>query len=111
MEFPRTVFKNHGPIERAGGTFSALLIDGREAFENALEDGWYENLAVAIDPPKKVEPEKLEDLEPPDEKDPESEAPPTRLELEAKAKELGIRFDGRYSDKGLTAMIEKALGA
>lgn len=37
-------------------------------------------------------------------------APPTRAEMEAKATELGIKFDGRSSDKTLLAKIEEALG-
>jgi hypothetical protein len=37
------------------------------------------------------------------------DAPPTRAELEEKAKELGIRFDGRTSDAKLAANIEAAL--
>lgn len=43
--------------------------------------------------------------------DDEDEAtPPTRAELEAKARELGIEFDGRNSDKKLAAKITAALG-
>lgn len=37
------------------------------------------------------------------------DAPPTRSELEAKALELGIRFDGRTSDKKLGALIAASL--
>lgn len=37
--------------------------------------------------------------------------PPTRFELEAKALELGIRFDGRTSDKKLGALIAASLEA
>ena len=38
------------------------------------------------------------------------DAPPTRKEMEAKANELGIKFDGRTSDKKLSSLIETALG-
>lgn len=38
------------------------------------------------------------------------EWPPTREEMEAKASDLGIRFDGRTSDKKLGALISAALG-
>jgi hypothetical protein len=41
--------------------------------------------------------------------EPVDDAPPTREELEQKARELGIRFDGRTSDKRLLARIEAAL--
>ena len=40
---------------------------------------------------------------------PEDNAAPTRAELEAKATELGIRFDGRTKDKKLKKLIQDAL--
>jgi hypothetical protein len=42
---------------------------------------------------------------------PEDEAAPTREELEAKATELGIRFDGRTKDKKLGQLIHDRLSA
>ena len=42
---------------------------------------------------------------------PEDDAAPTRTELEAKAKELGIRFDGRTGDKKLGQLIQDRLSA
>ena len=44
------------------------------------------------------EPEKVEEI-----------APPTSEEIRTKAKELGIKFDGRTSDKTLLKKIEEAL--
>tara|TARA_R110000868_G_scaffold179268_2_gene419230 strand:+ start:208 stop:489 length:282 start_codon:yes stop_codon:yes gene_type:complete len=40
---------------------------------------------------------------------PEDDAAPTRAELEAKAKELGIRFDGRTGDNALLQRINEAM--
>jgi hypothetical protein len=40
---------------------------------------------------------------------PEDDALPTREELEAKATELGIRFDGRTKDKKLGKLIQDRL--
>lgn len=40
---------------------------------------------------------------------PEENAPPTREELEAKATELGIKFDKRTTDKRLLDKIAEAL--
>jgi len=40
---------------------------------------------------------------------PDENAPPTRKELEAKATELGIPFNGRTSDKKLSGLIATAL--
>lgn len=37
------------------------------------------------------------------------DAPPTREELEAKATELGIKFDGRTTDRVLLQRIEEAI--
>lgn len=42
---------------------------------------------------------------------PDDNAAPTREELEAKAKELGIKFDGRTRDKKLGQLIEAKLAA
>ena len=42
---------------------------------------------------------------------PADDAPPTRVEMEAKATELGIKFDGRTSDARLLAKISEALRA
>jgi uncharacterized protein (DUF1697 family) len=38
------------------------------------------------------------------------ESAPTRDEMAIKARELGIKFDGRTSDKKLSTLIETALG-
>jgi hypothetical protein len=43
--------------------------------------------------------------------EPQDDAPPTRAELEAKATELGIKFDGRTKDKKLGQLIQDKLGA
>jgi ribosomal protein L32E len=40
----------------------------------------------------------------------ESDSPPTREEMAIKARELGIKFDGRTSDKKLSLLIATALG-
>lgn len=42
---------------------------------------------------------------------PDDNAAPTRAELEVKAKELGIRFDGRTGDKKLGQLIQDRLSA
>ena len=47
--------------------------------------------------------------EPPQKPAAPDDAPPTREELEQKATELGLKFDGRTSDKRLLARIETAL--
>jgi len=50
--------------------------------------------------------ESVEAIEP----DPIVESAPTREEMAIKARELGIKFDGRTSDKKLSLLIATALG-
>lgn len=82
------------------------LIDGHRAtcqvfadkdLPSALADGWVKTLAETVKTAK-VEPV-----------EPEDNSPPSREELELKATDLGIKFDGRTSDKKLLALIEDAL--
>lgn len=40
---------------------------------------------------------------------PDDNAPPTRVEMEAQALKLGVKFDGRTTDKLLMARIEEAM--
>lgn len=121
MKFPRYVFKNHGPNERAGGTYSSLIVNGEEEMAQALASGWFAGLDEAIAPkPKAVplvvkvkipDPEPVIDPEPEDteEADHGDGVPPTREELEQKCLELGIKFDRRFKDARLEEMIKEAL--
>ena len=79
--FPRWVF-------RPGET---RLAESLEDYNQALANGWFDTVGEANEA-KVTEPA------------PE-EAPPTREELEAKATELLIKFDGRTSDKKLRDLI------
>lgn len=58
-------------------------------FAQVKADGWFLTMEEAANPPV-------------------SDAPPTRDELEEKARDLGIKFDGRTSDKKLAAAIADA---
>lgn len=94
MIFPRFVFKNGGPLDRAGGSYSTLLVASVGEYDKMLASGWFPGLLEAIAPPEQHDDDK----------------PPTREELEAKADELGVKFDGRIGDKKLAALIETAMG-
>lgn len=59
---------------------------------------WRESAKAAPAPATEPEPEPVSD-----------DAAPTRAELEAKATELGIRFDGRTKDKKLGQLIQDRL--
>lgn len=95
MDFPTLVYKAPGTHQRAGGTYSYLGIDDDASLKSALTSGWFRTLPEAI--------AGEHDL-------PVDESAPTREELEAKAIDLGIKFDGRTSDKSLGEKIEFVIG-
>lgn len=101
MIYPRFVFKNNGPIKRAGGTYDSLLVLDNAGHESAIANGWFDNLDDAINAPVVVKPEPTEDRD---------HSAPTRAELEQKALELDIKFDGRTTDSKLLERITAALG-
>jgi len=96
MEYPRLVYKYAGDKPKAGSASVHMLVMDENARGSALADGWYDNLGEALQP-KKIEPtypdpvpevveiaHKEEDIR-------ECDVPPARAELDAKAKELGIK--------------------
>ena len=122
-----------------GGTYNFDSVQTQEELDAKLDAGWFESSAEAIEaagekangnvkpkpkwaikPTKKKKPAKPLDwreqvkAEPPPapahEPEPiDEDAGPTREELEAKATELGIRFDGRTKDKKLGQLIQDRL--
>ena len=80
---------NHIEIE---GVKYEYAIVSEEEVEEKLSEGWYLTTTEA----KKV--------------DSNDDGDVTREEIEFKAKELGIKFDGRMSDKTLLTKIEEKLG-
>lgn len=67
-------------------------------------DGINHRLLKDVEAVKIAEPEKVEEVK-------QDEAPANRYELEQMGRELGLKFDGRTSDKKLNKMIEDALAA
>jgi hypothetical protein len=98
MEFPSMVYKVPGKHVRPYGTYDFAGVNNAEELETKLKEGWFSSLSEAIDSKNKEEVTEEDDT-----------APPTRQELEEKATELGIKFDGRFSDKKIAQLIEAAL--
>lgn len=103
MEFPSLVYKAEGKYIRPHGTYDFVGVNDQQELEQKLSEGWFDSLEAAIEgksakAAKAVSEPVLDD-----------NAPPTREELETKATELGIKFDGRYSDKKIAQMIDEAL--
>lgn len=96
MNFPTIVYRCPGDHQRAGGTYAYKGISEQAHLVSALAEGWFLTLPEAIDG-KACE---VED-----------DSSPTREEMAIKAVELGIKFDGRTTDKALAEKIESALAA
>ncbi len=91
-EFPLLMFRTPGPhFGPPGVTYDWRAARDEQHMREMIADGWAMTLNEAIDGEK------------PD------ESPVTREELEQKARELGIKFDGRTGDKKLAALIEAAI--
>ena len=98
-QFPTLVYKGEGQHSRAGGTYDYTAANDQEELAAKLAAGWFTTLPEAIDAhDKPVEAAKSDDT-----------APPTRKELEAKAKELNVKFDKKTTDAELGAAITAAL--
>lgn len=91
--YPMMVYKLGGPHEFNDGKYDYLIVADEVEKDAAFAAGWRattqeakEHAAIPAD-----------------------DAPATRAELETKATELGIRFDGRTSDAKLAAKIAAEL--
>ena len=136
-DFPRMVYISPGMSTTRGGTFDYTVANDEEGLAHLLASGWFETIAEALagereepedvshetepepepepepvveaveDDPAPVEAAPEPDPEPADE--PDYNIEPTREELEMKATELGLQFDGRTSDNKLRQRIEDYL--
>lgn len=93
MEFPRLVYRKNGK------EVIHECANDEKQFDSLIESGWFENVPDAMIGKKEEKQEEVAD----------ENAPPTRAELEAQAKNMGIKFDGRTSDAKLLAAIEAGL--
>lgn len=105
MEFPTIVYKCPGPHwGPSGTTYQSIGVDDQEQFDSKIAQGWSDSLVKAVDAflnlSQSVDTQEKND----------DDSPVTREELELKARELGIKFDGRTSDKTLLKRIEETIG-
>lgn len=96
-QFPALVYKGKGPHSRAGGTYDYAAANDQADLDAKLADGWFATLPEAIDAHDKPVVKS------------DNTAPPTRKELETKAKELAIKFNNKTTDAELSAAITSAL--
>ncbi len=105
-EFPTILYKCPGIWPGNGYSFATRPANDQTEFDAALADGWHPTVPQAVEAwrkPVAVQTTPEPSSVPPD------DAAPTRAELEQKATELGIKFDGRTGDKTLLKKIEEAL--
>lgn len=107
--------KNYGPGSK---TYDWMPVKNKEEYEQAIKSGWFNTLEEAVSGKtkslKRARNEEGEyigdDLSTPDVNEAWVEdSSPTRDEMEAKAKELGISFKKKTKDKQLLALIEEKL--
>ena len=102
LTFPRAVYRSPGGVKAGKGlSYDAKRVEDRAAYDAAIADGWTHA------PGEKPAPAKAPALAP----EPDDDAPPTRAELEDQAAKLGLKVDGRWSDKKLAERIIEAMDA
>lgn len=95
MSAPCFVYKKDGK------RIAYMRAEDEATLEKRLRQGWTTDRSGVA--PKPAEPVAAPEPAPSD------DVAPTRAELEAKAEELGIKVDGRWSDKRLMVELTKAL--
>jgi hypothetical protein len=105
--FPTIMYRTPGPHKKPrGGTYAYRGAADQAEFDALIAKGWlpsYEEVVAGKTAAKIIEAAEAFD----DSVDEVSD--PTRDELETKAKELGVSFNARTSDKKLAERIAEAL--
>jgi hypothetical protein len=106
-DFPTIMYRTPGPYRKpGGGTYDTEGAADKAEFDALIAKGWfasYEEAAAVKKAAKVIEAAEAFD----DAIDEVSD--PTRDELETKAKQLGVSFNARTSDKKLAERIAAAL--
>lgn len=103
IEFPRWVFRKHPSDVGKGVSYDQVIVNNMKEYEAEIANGYSHDIETALEQGKIPAGPGFGD-NPPD----EFEHDVSRAELEAKATELGIKFDRRTSDRKLLAAIEGA---
>lgn len=93
LTYPRMVYRVGTMAVLESGTYDYKIAQSADD-----ADGWFVDQYAAKAAHEAAQPNNEAD-----------DAPPTREELEQKARELGVKFDGRTGDKTLSERIAAAL--
>lgn len=109
MTFPKLVYKSPGTYRfpRSKKTYAIKGVADEAQLKAALEKGWFENREEAVG--MVVKPVEVVQVVEVPESPEDDNYEPTRAELEQKAKEMGIKFDKRTSDRRLLKLITEGL--
>lgn len=124
--FPTLVYRAPGSSQHSsGGRYRYRGAANQAEYDALLAEGWHSTILAAVvaagdrafahnrKPAGLLAKAraKLAEQAPVAAPEAEDDAPATRVEMEAKAVELGIKFDGRTTDARLLAKITEALRA
>ena len=99
MEYPAMVYRCPGPhFGPSGTTYESRGVEDDLQLLEAISQGWRESLVLAVSDYQNEDVEQVKD-----------DLPPSRDEIEQKANELGIKFDGRTTDRKLLERIAEVL--
>ena len=104
-DFPTIMYKTPGPHKKPrGGTYAYKGAADQAEFDALLGRGWFPSYEDAAVGKIVAAAEAFDDAL-------DTVSPATRDELEAKAKQLGVSFNARTSDKKIAERIAAALEA
>lgn len=106
MDFPRLLYRCPGPHSKRGHTYATRGCNDIAEFKHFSDQGWFASFEEAIVGNHMAD--VIEAVEAADAAIDEI-TPPTREEMEQKAKELGLSFNSRTSDKVLAQRIADAV--
>ena len=98
------LYKAPGP-HFCDGSMVDYIVVADSLDDETVAAGWFRTIPEALAAAEVKAPEAPEDAP----EVPADDAPVTRAELEAKATELGLKFDGRTTDAKLAERIAEAL--
>lgn len=112
-EFPKMLYRPGGAEPIHGSHFATLVVNDEAEEGAALADGWFVTTDDATEADRAAKAKATEDAEAASiaaaQALVDANAQPTRAELEQKASELGLPFDGRTSDRKLRDLIAAAV--
>jgi hypothetical protein len=111
--YPCHVYCSPGPYQTAtkAPTWGCKTVNDAAEHHAALCDGWHDTMQSAIESAGNAKPSRRANVSSPmpSVNVEQDNSAPTRAEMETKAAELGIKFDGRTGDKRLLERINEAL--